>query len=209
MKNILKITTIVTLTIIFASCSQKDATLRRLDDVHRAEKRLSKDPADEDTIRQVLNAAQNGNREVRAESLWILGNAKTQVAYSDFLRYSVEDPDFNVRSMAILGLSQIEARNPQSIERIKRAISDTDLQVQIEALRVAGQMLSPELINPILGSLSSKNKWVRMAAIEALKDYKDKRVDNSLKLLSTTDPDYAVRSLIKQVIDYRTENNIG
>lgn len=195
--------------VAITSCSQKDATLRRLDDVHRAEKKLIRDPKDEAIIREVLNAAQNGNREVKAESLWILGNAKAQIAYSDFLRYSVEDPDFNVRCMAVMGLSRIEAKNPESIDRIKRAISDTDLQVQIEALNVAGEIKVKELLNPILESLSSKNKWVRMAAVEALKDYQDNRVDNSLKLLLTTDTDYAVRSLIKQVIEYRSQNDIG
>ena len=82
------------------------------------------------------------------------------------------------------------------------------MQVQIEALKVAGNLKAPELLNSILGSLSSKNKWVRMAAIEALKDYEDKRVDRSLNLLSSTDNDYAVKSTIEQVLKYRNEKGI-
>ena len=188
---------------ILISCSEKDVTLRRLEDVHKAEKKLAKDPNDEEIILEVLNAAQNGGREVRAEAVWLLGKIEADIAYSDFLRASVEDPDFNVRCLAVLGLGRLEANNPEAIDRVKRAISDTDLQVQIEGLKVAGRMNAKELLNSILESLSSKNKWVRMAAVEALKDYDDGRVDRSLNLLASSDSDFAVRSIIKQVIDYR------
>ena len=199
------------ITIFFISCSEKDVTLRRLDDVHKAEKKLAKNPDNEEVILEVLNAAQNGGREVRAEAIWLLGKIEADIAYSDFLRASVEDPDFNVRCLAILGLGRLDAKNPEAIDRVKRAISDTDLQVQIEGLKVAGRMNAKELLNSILDSLSSKNKWVRMAAVEALKDYNDKRVDRSLNLLASTDTDYAVKSIINQVLEYRknktTENN--
>ena len=191
------------ITIFFISCSEKDVTLRRLDDVHKAEKKLAKNPDNEEVILEVLNAAQNGGREVRAEAIWLLGKIEADIAYSDFLRASVEDPDFNVRCLAVLGLGKLEANNPEAIDRVKRAISDTDLQVQIEGLKVAGTMNAKALLNSILESLSSKNKWVRMAAVEALKDYDDARVDRSLNLLASTDKDYAVRSTIKQVVEYR------
>lgn len=188
---------------LLLSCSEKDVTLRRLEDVHKAEKKLEKDPNNEEIILEVLNAAQNGGREVRAEAVWLLGKIEADIAYSDFLRASVEDPDFNVRCLAVLGLGKLEANNPEAIDRVKRAISDTDLQVQIEGLKVAGTMRAKALLNSILESLSSKNKWVRMAAVEALKDYDDARVDRSLNLLASTDKDYAVRSTIKQVVEYR------
>ena len=192
---------------LIISCSEKDVTLRRIEDVHKAEQKLAKNPDDEATVLEVLNAAQNGGREVRAEAIWVLGKIEADIAYSDFLRASVEDPDFNVRCLAVLGLGKLDANNPEAIDRIKRAISDTDLQVQIEGLKVAGRMNAKTLLNSILDSLSSKNKWVRMAAIEALKDYDDARVDRSLNLLSSTDQDIAVRALIKQVISYREGNN--
>lgn len=188
---------------LIVSCSAKDVTLRRIEDVHKAEQKLAKNPDDEETVLEVLNAAQNGGREVRAEAIWLLGKIEADIAYSDFLRASVEDPDFNVRCLAVLGLGRLDANNPEAIDRIKRAISDTDLQVQIEGLKVAGRMNAKELLNSILDSLSSKNKWVRMAAVEALKDYDDARVDRSLNLLVSTDKDYAVRSTINQVIEYR------
>ncbi len=174
------IITFILISAVLLSCSAKDVTLRRLDDIHNAENKLAKNPDDEEIILEVINAAQNGGREVRAEAVWLLGKIKADIAYSDFLRASVEDPDFNVRCLAVLGLGRLDAKNPEAIDRIKRAISDTDLQVQIESLKVAGQMNAKELLNPILDSLSSKNKWVRMAAVEALKDYEDVRVDRSL-----------------------------
>ena len=189
--------------IFLISCSQKNATLRRIEDINRAERKLAKNPKNEEVLLEVLNAAQNGNREVRAEAMWVLSNLESEVAYSDFLKASVEDPDFNVRCLAIMGLGRLAASNPEAIDSIKRAISDTDLQVQMEALKVAGSINSPELLNPILDSLSSRNKWVRITAIESLKDYKDARVDRALNLLSSGDSDYAVKSTAEQVIEYR------
>lgn len=189
--------------IFLISCSQKNATLRRIEDINRAERKLAKNPKNEEVLLEVLNAAQNGNREVRAEAMWVLSNLESEVAYSDFLKSSVEDPDFNVRCLAVMGLGRLAASNPEAIDSIKRAISDTDLQVQMEALKVAGSINSPELLNPILDSLSSRNKWVRITAIESLKDYKDARVDRALNLLSSGDSDYAVKSTAEQVIEYR------
>ena len=185
------------------SCSQKNATLRRIEDINRAERKLAKNSKNEEVLLEVFNAAQNGNREVRAEAMWVLSNLESDVAYSDFLKASVEDPDFNVRCLAVMGLGKLAANNPEAIDSIKRAISDTDLQVQMEALKVAGSINSPELLNPILDSLSSRNKWVRITAIESLKDYKDARVDRALNLLSSGDSDYAVKSTAEQVIEYR------
>lgn len=188
------------------SCSEKNVTLRRIEDINRAERKLEKNPKNEEALLEVLNAAQNGNREVRAEAMWVLSNLETEIAYSDFLKASVEDPDFNVRCLAVMGLGKLAANNPEAIDSIKRAISDTDLQVQMEALKVAGNINAPELLNPILDSLSSKNKWVRMTAIESLKDYKDAKVDRALNLLSSGDSDYAVKSIAEQVIEYRKGN---
>lgn len=189
--------------ILLISCSQKNVTLRRIEDINKAERKLAKNPKNEEVLLEVLNAAQNGNREVRAEAMWVLSNLETDVAYSDFLKASVEDPDFNVRCLAVMGLGKLAASNPEAIDSLKRAISDTDLQVQMEALKVAGNINSPELLNPILDSLSSRNKWVRITAIESLKDYKDARVDRALNLLSSGDSDYAVKSTASQVIEYR------
>ena len=159
-----KVLSIIIIILFSVSCSQKDLTLRRLDDVNRASKKLQDNKDNEEVLLEVLNAAQNGGREVRAEAIWVLGNIEAEIAYSDFLKSSVEDPDFNVRCLSIHGLGRLEAKTPEAIDSIKRAISDTDLQVQIEALKVAGNLKAPELLNSILGSLSSKNKWVRMAA---------------------------------------------
>lgn len=199
MKNFLYILSFI----LLISCSQKNATLRRIEDINRAERKLAKNPKNEEVLLEVLNAAQNGNREVRAEAMWVLSNLESEVAYSDFLKASVEDPDFNVRCLAVMGLGKLAASNPEAIDSIKRAISDTDLQVQMEALKVAGAINSPELLNPILDSLSNRNKWVRITAIESLKDYKDARVDRALNLLSSGDSDYAVKSTAEQVIEYR------
>ncbi len=203
MKNIITILVIVSFFVL--SCSPKTVALRRLDEIRKYEKKLDKDNTDEALIRNVIEAVQNGNRETRSEALWVLAKIKTPLAYSEFLRLSVEDPDFNVRAIAVYGLGQLNSNTPESIDRIKTAIYDVDIEVQIEALNVAGKINNNELIVDILKNLSSKNKWVRMAAIEALKDYDDERVNTSLDAILKADTDYAVRSLASQVLKYRNE----
>lgn len=198
---------LIMLSIFILSCSNKVITLRRLDEINRAGKSLNKNPNNEEVIRYIIDAAQNGNREARSEALWILANIKTPLAYSEFLRLSVEDPDFNVRAMAILGLGELGSDTDMAINNLTSAIFDIDVQVQIEALNVAGYIKDERLTSHILKSLSSKNKWVRMAAVEALKDYEDDRVEASLLAISKSDKDFAVRSLAVQVIDYR-ENEV-
>ena len=69
---------IFTLFLIFLiSCSEKNVTLRRIEDINKAEKKLAKNPKNEKELLEVLNAAQNGNREVRAEAMWVLSNLET------------------------------------------------------------------------------------------------------------------------------------
>lgn len=189
------------------SCSPKTVTLRRLDEVRKYERKLDKDYTNETLIREVIEAVQNGNRETRSEALWILAKLKTPLAYSEFLRLSIEDPDFNVRAMAVYGLGELGLHNPEVINRIRIAMSDIDISVQIEAINVAGKIIDKELLVLVLKNLSSKNKWVRMASIEALKDYDDKRVDSSLNAILRGDVDYAVRSLASQIIEYRNKKD--
>lgn len=203
MKNIITILTIASIFVL--SCSPKTVALRRIEEIRKYEKKLEKDDTDETLIRDVIEAVQNGNRETRSEALWILAKIKTPLAYSEFLRLSVEDPDFNVRAIAVHGLGELNSNTPEAISRIKAAIYDVDIEVQIEALNVAGKINNNELIVDILKNLSSKNKWVRMTAIEALKNYDDERVNTSLNAIVRADTDYAVRSLASQVIKYRNE----
>ena len=120
MKNIVTILVIVSIFVL--SCSPKTVVLRRLDEIKKYEKKLERDNTDEALIRNVIEAVQNGNRETRSEALWVLAKIKTPLAYSEFLRLSVEDPDFNVRAIAVYGLGELNSNTPESIDRIKTAI---------------------------------------------------------------------------------------
>ena len=59
-----KVLSIIIIILFSVSCSQKDLTLRRLDDVNRASKKLQDNKDNEEVLLEVLNAAQNGGREV-------------------------------------------------------------------------------------------------------------------------------------------------
>lgn len=191
------------------SCSQKAQTLRRLDQIDSASKKLKQNPDNEEIIDDIIDSAQNGNREARSESLWILANNKTPLAYGEFIDKSVQDTDFNVRTIALYGVGFIDENydNEDIINSVNTAMFDVNTQVQIEALNAAGKLKSEAFLNNILKKLSSKNKWVRLAAIEAIKDYDDDRISKALENIVKLDRDYAVRDMARQVINYRNEGN--
>lgn len=204
MKNIFITTLLTVILLLTSSCStKKKYSMRKLEDVNNAGAKIKKNPNDLKTIQKLLDAAEYGNRSVKAESLWVLANARSMLAYGLFLRYSTDDPDFNVRIMALYGIRMTGYKNDAALEKVRVAINDTDLQVQIEALKTAAALNDDILIKPILGSLSSKNKWVRMEAVNALKNYKSDIVNVSLKQLQRTETDLGVKYIIEQTITYR------
>ena len=191
------------LTIVSISCSQKRYTMRKLSDVNNAEAIIKKNPNHKATIEKLLDAVEHGNNSVRAEALWVLGESRVAEGYEFFLKYANDDPDFNVRIMAIRGIMKMELNNDASIEKIRIAINDTSLPVQIEALKVAGVLKDERLLQTILNSLSSKNRWVRMASIKSLKDYDDEKVNKVLSRLKSIDRDKSIADTAEQVMEYR------
>lgn len=204
MKNIFIATLLTVILLLTSSCStKKKYSMRKLEDVNNAGAKIKKNPNDLKTIQKLLDAAEYGNRSVKAEALWVLANARSMLAYGLFLRYSTDDPDFNVRIMALYGMRMTGYKNDTALEKVRVAINDTALQVQIEALKTAAALNDDILIKPILGSLSSKNKWVRMEAVNSLKNYKSDIVNVSLKQLQRTETDLGVKYIIEQTITYR------
>lgn len=197
---------ILLLTCIFVSCSstknvKPTKTIRRIDELERNKYKVAR--KNKKAIDDFIDAANNGNREVRSLAIWVLASNKIELAYNDFIRLSKEDSDFNVRAMAVFGISKVGIKDNLGISAITRAMNDTDTQVQIEAVKAAGVLKNQEFLNPLLQNLGNKNKWIKLASIEALKDYNDERVSSSLNSLLKTENDISVRSLISQVIAYR------
>lgn len=191
------------LVIMNISCSQKRYTMRKLSDVNSAESIIKKNPNHKPTIKKLLDAVEYGNNSVRAEALWVLGEGRVAEGYEFFLKYANDDPDFNVRLMAIRGLAKMELSNEQSVAKVKIAINDTSLPVQIEALNAAAVLKDERLLQTILKSLSSKNRWVRIAAIKSLKDYEDQSVNRVLTRLQNADTDKTIVDTAMQVMEYR------
>ncbi len=206
MKDIKKIKLFI-FTIIFVvmsvSCSQKKYTMRRLSDATGVESAIRANPNNATAIERLIDAVEYGNSSVRAEALWILGDVRVPAGYEYFIKYANDDPDFNVRVMAIKGIAKMQLTNEMAINKIRVGINDTSLAVQIEALKAAGILKDPNLLTTVLQAVSSKNRWVKIAAIKALKDYEGANVDRVLRNISTSETDNAIAETAKQVIEYR------
>ncbi len=188
---------------ISISCSTQKYTMRRLSDVNKAAIAIEKNPNDEKTIAKLLDAAEHGNSSVRAEALWVLGEAQIPQGYDLFLKYANDDPNFNVRQMSIRGIGRMPLVNKEGVERVRVALSDTSLPVQIEALEIASELRREELLPSIMKSLGSNNRWIKMAAINSLKDYEGANVNKALTSIRDSESDKAIAAAAAEIIEYR------
>lgn len=196
-------TLFVLLILTAASCSSQKYTMRKIDDVNKAAEVIKRKPNDRKTIAKLLDAAEYGNSSVRAEALWVLAEAEIEEGYELYLRYANNDPSFNVRQMAVRAIGRMPSVDSQGIEKIRVAITDTSLPVQIEALEMAGNLQKDELVAPMMKSLTSSNRWVKMAAISSLKDYEGQNINKALTSIRDSEADKAIAATAAEVMEYR------
>ncbi len=191
-------------TMMSISCSSsKKYTTRSVSDVNKAAVAIKKDPSNEETIAKLLDAAEYGNSSVRAEALWVLGEAQIPQGYDLFLRYANDDPNYNVRQMAVRGIGNMPLVSQEGVEKIRVAMSDTSLPVQIEALEMAAILKRNELLPDIMKNVSSNNRWVKMNAIKSLRDYEGANVNKVLTSIRDSETDKAIAAAASEIIEYR------
>ncbi len=202
--TILFIILVVYTAVVSISCSSSNKyTMRNIDDVNKAAVAIEKNPTDEKTIAKLLDAAEYGNNSVRSEALWILGEAQIPQGYDLFLRYANDDPNSSVRQMAVRGIGKMPLINKEGIEKINVAINDTSLPVQIEALEAASTINRSELLPSMMKSLSSNNRWVKMAAIKSLKNYEGQNINKALISIRDSETDRDVAATANEVVEHR------
>ncbi len=202
-KLLLFISFIVFSSLLLASCSNKKYTMRKMSDVNKSSDVIKKRPTDQKTIAKLLDAVEYGNSEVRSEALWVLSEGRVQDGYELYLRYANNDPSANVRQMAVRAIGRSPSVDDEGVEKIRVAITDTALPVQLEALEMAGDLQKEELLPSIMKSLSSSNRWVKIAAIKSLKDYDGQNINKALTSIRDSETDKAIASTASQVIEYR------
>ncbi len=204
-KNTILFIGFITLTTMASiSCSSsKKITMRKLDDVNKTGKTIEKKSNNEKTIAKLLDAAEYGNDEVRAEALLILADAQIPQGYELFLRYANDDPNFNVRQMSVRGIAKVPSVGSEGIEKVNVAINDTAYPVQMEALKAAATLKRDELLPNIMKSLNSSNRWIKMEAIKALKDYEGQNVNKALTSIRDSETDKDISDTANAIVEYR------
>lgn len=191
-------------TLFSAGCSMGNKvvvrSLRSVHDVYKNLKVQSKDKDPMTDINRLLEAAHKGDREVRAESLWVLAKLRVRAAQETFVELAVADTDFNVRVMALYGIRTTKPRSEHATNAILQGLGDVNPHVVIEATRAAGIYQGDVFLVTLLKNLNTKNRWIKMATIEALAEYTDKRANEALTVLAEEEDDLAVKETIHRVL---------
>ena len=169
------------------------ATIARL----RSAATLGPDPSDEDFafVRRVAWAALNAARG----------------ADSALVDHGLDDPDPQVRRLAVLALGNLEAPLADRSTRLRRALRDPSFIVRYDALRVYNRIVQPSDCGPILAAIDDRHPHVALAAIDALGDGCPGGPTPVAKLIEVSDslgewrrPAHAIVSLARVARDHAT-----
>ncbi|MBI4976767.1 MAG: hypothetical protein HZC28_04755 [Spirochaetes bacterium] len=185
--------------------------IRTLNNVADVVENLKKKPSGED-IARLLESAENGNREVRAESVYALMSFVKSISndtpYFDkatriVLRLAEFDSDFNVRTMAMHAIGVFRPDKAAALPVITKGLSDVARPVLIEATKIAAVYRDDTLIVPLLVNLKTTGRWLKMETIRTLALYKDKRVDAAFLQIKNTDEDTGILAVLSESMAQR------
>jgi cyclophilin family peptidyl-prolyl cis-trans isomerase/HEAT repeat protein len=115
---------------------------------------LGSDPSDADLayIRRVAWSA--------------LGTARA--ADATLVERALDDPDAQVRRLAVVALGNIEGRGAAEQRILAKALKDTSFMVRYDAVRAYSRLLQPTDCAPLIAAVDDANAHVALAAIDAL-----------------------------------------
>ncbi len=119
------------------------------------------------------------------------------------IKKAAKSKNSNVKSAAIAALEEHirQSQDQEAIKLVETAISDTDENVQIEAIKLVGKLYRIERLIPILISkLTNKNPDIRKASIFTMMQLNINEALNPLKELLKLEQDKNIRSIIKLAI---------
>ena len=129
-----------------------EATLARI----RGAATLGSDPSDGDFayIRRVAWLALNG----------------AAAADAALIEHGLEDPDAQVRRLAVLAIGTLPPADAGSAALLARALKDPSYFVRYEAVRVYARTLEEKDCTPVMAAVDDANAHVALAAIDAVGD---------------------------------------
>lgn len=184
------------------SCQTPDRirTLHDVDSVRNATR-----PYD---IQRLIEAARTGDREVRAEALYILGTKRAVEALDIFISLGMDDSDFNVRAMGLRGIRLLGAAaaelDPMAIATVNVGLRDVSANALIEATKAAKIFKSASSLELLLQNLNRQNRWIRMATIDALSVYSDQRVTQAYARILAEEKDQGIRETLALAMRQRS-----
>jgi cyclophilin family peptidyl-prolyl cis-trans isomerase/HEAT repeat protein len=89
-------------------------------------------------------------------------------AHESLIEHGLEDPDAQVRRLAVLSLGNAKDVNAERPALIARALKDRSFIVRYDAVRVYSRTLQAQDCAPVLAAVDDANAHVALAAIDAL-----------------------------------------
>ena len=127
---------------------------------------------------------------IRAMSAYELGRLQIKEAVGPLIE-ALRDPSYEVRWNAAVALGNIG--DPRAIEPLRQALQqDTDVSVQVCAVRSLGKFREPQLTRELLPYLKASNRGLRMAACWGVGELGDPTLATEITPL-LNDPDEEVR----------------
>jgi len=156
--------------------------------------------ADERGIEACVQCARHEDSDVRAQSLYTLGEIGS-AEHVELLLNGIRDPDIHIRQSALKATIHISRKEGIDIASlISQLMADDDVNVRRAGAQILGEVRAPELYGKIFDYLQDSDWWVREMVANSLSKIKDERVFPAVvDLLNHPDPSlrrYALDILI-------------
>ena len=130
-------------------------------------------PPSPDTLNRLRGAATLGSDPSDADfafirrMAWLALNGATTVDAA-FIERGLEDPDAQVRRLAVLALGNAKDAAAERAAILGRALKDPSFIVRYDAVRVYGRTMQAENCAPVLAAVDDPNVHVALAAIDSI-----------------------------------------
>lgn len=154
-----------------ASCGTPDR-VRTLESVEKLQGTEKKEERD-----KLIEAADNGNREVRAGALYALAQLGDDKAVDVFIRRALEDDDFNVRVNALRGIRKLAIlKDGKGTYKVFRELTEDELILMEAGMDVTNSVLFEidrmDILKAVNYSLTNGPEAVRIEAMKTAAEYR-------------------------------------
>jgi len=127
--------------------------------------------ADATVIDYITPLLKDDSPHVRYEAIQALKELKAKDKILDLAKTAQSDAVHEIRSMALQSMRDVAAGSAILFDTALALINDEAVQVRLEAIRILGDYLDPQAVEPLLEHLSDPHWIVRISAENALCNY--------------------------------------